>query len=175
MPVHAVHTVKAGTTSKSFLIYARAALEAPGGKTGLAHDMPGAGAAYFREGATRAEVVELVPGRVGEYVEGGFVEIDPDLLPGVYQFGVPDAILAVGSTRAMLVFRFPDAVVEGLEIDLVAYDPHDEKCIGMTQLSDERRHEFLRRALPRLTEQELALGEAAEQALARRTSQRPRA
>jgi hypothetical protein len=60
-------------------------------------------------------------------------------------------------------------VVEPLEVDLVAYDPQDETCIGMSQLSDERRHQFLRQALPRMTEMELELGRQAESELARRS------
>jgi len=167
VPVHGFHTVKAGTTSKSFFVHA----VDPGsnaGRTGLAADTPGASAGFVREGDTVPGRVALVPGRVGAHVEGGFVEVDPDLLPGVYQFGAPDAMLAEGSTQAILMLRFPGVEIEPVEVQLVAYDPQDPKCIGMTQLGDERRHEFLRRALPRLTEQELALGEAAERELAGR-------
>jgi hypothetical protein len=170
VPVHGFHTVKAGTSSKSFFVHA-AEPGSQAGRTGLAADMSGAGAAFVREGAMGPQRVALVPGRVGEHVEGGFVEVDPDLLPGVYQFGAPEAMLAEGSTQAILVLRFPGAEIEPVEVQLVAYDPQDPKCIGMTQLGDERRHEFLRRALPRLTEQELSLGEAAERELAGRLTE----
>jgi len=62
---------------------------------------------------------------------------------------------------------------DGLEVDLVAYDPQDGTCIGMSQLSDRRRHQFLRQALPRLTEMELELGRQAESELAGRSEPAP--
>jgi len=74
----------------------------------------------------------------------------------------------------MVVLTFADAVVDPMEFDLVAFDPQDPKCIGMSQLGDERRHQFLRQALPRLTERELEAGRRAEAELAgRATSERP--
>jgi len=170
VPVHGFHTVKAGTTSKSFFVHA-VEPESGAARTGLTSDIPGASAAFVREGDAGPRQVTLVSGRVGGHVEGGLVEVDPDLLPGVYQFDAPDAMLADGSTQAILILRFPGAEIEPVEVQLVAYDPQDPKCIGMTQLGDERRHEFLRRALPRLTEQELALGEAAERELAGRLAE----
>jgi hypothetical protein len=108
----------------------------------------------------------MVDGKVGRHVLGGFVEVDSALLPGVYQFDLPDEALAPGSPRAIVILRFAGAVIDPVELDLVAYDPQDEKCIGMTQLSDERRHQFLRQALPRMTEKDLALGVEAERELA---------
>jgi len=115
--------------------------------------------------------IELATATVGSWSSGGLTEIDAELMPGVYQLGVPDEMLAGGSTRAILVLRFPDAEVEPVEVDLVAYDPQDPSCIGMGQLSDERRHQFLRTALPRLTEMEYELGRQAEQDLARQKAE----
>jgi len=134
--------------------------------TGLRHDIPGAGAASIREGDAAAAPIPLAEARAGEHVVGGFAEVDSILLPGVYQLGLPDELLAAGSTRAMVVVTIPGAVVDPIELDLVAYDPQDPKCIGMTQLGDERRHQFLRQALPRLTELELEAGREGEARLA---------
>jgi hypothetical protein len=159
MPVHSSHTVKAGTTSKLFLLFA---VDATGeGLIGLAFDTPGARAAYVREGEG-ARAIPLSEGQVGEWSAGGFVEVDPELLPGVYQLGAPDEMLAPGSSHALALFLLPAGHVPPVEVELVAYDPQDEACMGMAQLQDDKRHEFLRRALPRLTEQELALGARAE-------------
>jgi hypothetical protein len=170
MPVHALHVIMTSTTSRLLLVVARDA-EGRSGKTGLSPDSPGAGASFVREGEA-ARAIPLVPGEVGMWTSGGFVEVDAGLMPGVYQFGAPDGMLAAGSTRALLLLRFDDAMVDPIEIDLVAYDPQDEKCIGMAQLSDERRHQFLRQALPRLTEQELELGRQTEAELQSRLSAR---
>jgi hypothetical protein len=157
VPVHSPHTIKAGTTSKLLLMYARDGRAGQEGRTGLGAETPGAAAAYVREGEG-ASRMDLVAGEVGRWAPGGFAEVDPDLVPGVYQLGLPDEAVAPGSTHVLVVVRFPDAVVDPVDIELVAYDPQDELCIGMAQLQDRKRHEFLRRALPRMTEQELALG-----------------
>jgi len=162
MPVQHAHTIKEGTTSKLLLLYARDVVGSQSGKRGLRHDTPGAIAAYIREGEGQAHAIPLAPGQVGVYTAGGLVEVDPELLPGVYQLGAPDALLAVGATRAMLLLRFPGATVEPVEIHLVAYDPQDSERMGVWGLANHKRHEFLRRALPRLTEIELDLGEKAE-------------
>jgi len=174
MPVQHGYTIKQGTTSKLLLIYVRDAVEPGSGKRGLRHDDPGATAAYIREGERQARAISLAPGEVGLYSSGGFAEVDPELLPGVYQFGAPDALLAGGSTRAMLVLRFPGATIEPVEIHLVAYDPQDAERMGVWGLANHKRHEFLRRAMPRLTEMEYELGVQAEQALQAQLQSDPR-
>ena len=167
MPVQHAYTMKAGTKSKLLLIYATSA-DGTSGKTGLARNLSAGGAAYIREGDSAARTVPIVEGRVGEWGAGAFAEVDPELLPGVYQFGAPDEMVAEGSARAVLLIRFPDTVIKPVEINLVAYDPQDAERIGVWSLAGHKRHEFLRQALPRFTEMELALGEQAEKELAAR-------
>ena len=57
-------------------------------------------------------------------------------------------------------------MIKPVEINLVAYEPQDAERIGVWRLAGHKRHEFLRQALPRFTEMELALGEQAEKELA---------
>jgi hypothetical protein len=156
VPVHATHAIRAGTRTRLVLLHARDP-RTGSGRTGLRADTPGGSAAYVREGE-RAVAVPLTTGQVGTWSPGSFVELDPDLAPGAYQFGAPDEMLAEGSARAMLMLRFPGAAIDPIEIDLVAFDPLDGESLGMAQLQDRKRHEFLRRALPRMTEEELARG-----------------
>ena len=156
--------MKAGTKSKLLLVYATSA-ESTSGKTGLAKNLSAASAAYIREGDSAARRVPIGQGRVGEWGSGALAEVDPELLPGLYQFGAPDEMLAEGSARAVLLIRFPDTVIKPVEINLVAYDPQDAERIGVWSLAGHKRHEFLRQALPRFTEMELALGEQAEKEL----------
>jgi hypothetical protein len=165
MPVEHTYTMKAGTTSKLLLVYATSA-ENASGKTGLAKDLSAGSAAYIREGASAACRVPIVPGRIGEWGSGALAEVDPGLLPGLYQFGAPDEMVAEGSARAVLLIRFPGTVIKPVEIHLVAYDPQDAERIGVWSLAGHKRHEFLRQALPRFTEMELALGERTEKELA---------
>jgi hypothetical protein len=165
MPVEHLYTIKAGTPSKLLFFYAVDPADAARGKTGLGARTPGAGAGYIREGQSQAQTVSLVPARVGEWMAGGLAEVDSRLLPGVYQFGAPDEMLAEGSARVLLLVRLPGAAVRPIEVNLVAFDPHDAERIGLGGLSSGKRHEFLRQALPRFTEQELTLGRQAEQEL----------
>ena len=165
MPVEHNYTMKAGTRSKLLLVHATAT-ESMSGKTGLARNLSVASAAYIREGDSAARRVPITPGRVGEWGSGALAEVDSQLLPGLYQFGAPDEMLAEGSARAVLLIRFPETVIKPVEINLVAYDPQDSERIGVWSLAGHKRHEFLRQALPRFTEMELALGEQAEKELA---------
>jgi hypothetical protein len=170
MPVEHHNTVRAGTTAKLLLIF----VDGGGGlgKTGLTHRSPGASAAYIREGEAAVRRVPLSPGRLGEWAPGGLVEVDAELMPGVYQVGVPDEMLAPGSTRAMLQLLFDGARVRPIEVSLVAYDPQDAERIGVWSLANDKRHEFLRRALPRFTEMELALGAQVEGELREKLTER---
>ena len=164
MPVQHAYTMKAGTKSKLLLVYATSA-DGTAGKTGLARNVSAGAAGYIREGDSMARPVPIAEGRVGQWAPGALAEVDPELLPGVYQFGAPDEMIAEGSARAVLLIRFPDAVIKPVEINLVAYDPQDAERIGVWSLAGHKRHEFLRQALPRFTEMELALGEEAEKEL----------
>lgn len=166
MPLEHAHTIKAGTTGRVVLLFAHD--EAGRSVTGLRHDAPGTRATAVRAGDAKAIEFPLTPATPGEYVPGGFVEVDADLAPGVYQLGIPDDILAQGSESAMLVVVMPGAIIPPVQIHLVAFDPSDSVCIGMEGLKDRNRHEFLRRALPRLTELELELGREQERRLSAR-------
>jgi hypothetical protein len=152
VPVHA-YTIKAGTRSKLVLVYATDG--AGGAVTGLSANTAGAAAAYVRAGEPKATAVQLREGKVGEWGEGSFVEVDRVLLPGVYQFGAPDELLADGSTRAILSIRFPGAVIDPVEIELVRFDPQDPIRLGMTALGPEGRMKALRAAFPRIARKEI--------------------
>jgi hypothetical protein len=154
VPTHA-YTIKTGTRGKTLLVHARPGNEGASGLTGLSAATPGARAAYVREGEAGAHSIDLVPGTVGVWNHGGFVEVDPDALPGVYQFGAPDEMLAPGSPRVLLLLGFPGAAIDPIDIDLVAFDPQDGVRLGMTALSPEARVQALRGAFPRLAAKEI--------------------
>jgi len=149
------YALKKGTTSKILLVYALDAADTRSGKTGLGSRTPSSSAAYIREGESQVRRIPLIGGKLGEYQAGSFVEIDSKLLPGVYQFGVPDEMLASGSQTVTLVLKFPGAVIEPISIHLVAYDSQDADRLGMSALGPEGRRAALRGAFPRLTAKEL--------------------
>ena len=149
------YALKKGTTSKILLLYAVDAADMRSGKIGLSQLTRDASAACIREGEAQVRRIPLVEGKLGQHQPGGFVEIDDKLLPGVYQFGVPDEMLAVGAETVTLMLKFPGAVIEPISIHLVAYDPQDADRLGMAALGPEGRRAALRGAFPRLTAKEL--------------------
>lgn len=148
------YALKKGTRSKILLVYALDATDLHSGKTGLSVQTPEGSAAYIREGESIVRRTPLVEGKLGEHRAGSFVEVDNKLLPGVYQFGVPDEMLAAGAETVTLMLKFSGAVIEPISIHLVAYDPQDAERLGMTALGPEGRINALRGAFPRLTENE---------------------
>jgi hypothetical protein len=165
MPVQHNYTIKEGTRSKLLLVYATSS-DGVSGKTGLSGNLAAGTAAYIREGESAAHRIPIAEGRLGKWAPGSVAEVNSEIMPGLYQFGAPDEMLADGSTRAVLLIRFPEALIKPVEIHLVAYDPQDAERIGVWSLAGHKRHEFLRQALPRFTEMELALGEETEKELA---------
>jgi hypothetical protein len=149
------YALKKETTSKILLVYALDATDMRSGKTELSSQTSDATVAYIREGEAQVRKIPLVEGKLGEHRAGSFVEIDSKLLPGVYQFGVPNEMLAAGAETVTLMLKFPGAVLEPISIHLVAYDPQDAERLGMTALGPEGRLNALRGAFPRLTEKEL--------------------
>jgi hypothetical protein len=129
VPRHA-YTIKRGSTGQQILIYAeREGSREPA--VGLRHDAPGARAA------------------------AGFVELDRELTPGVYQLGLPDELLAEGAARALLMLRFAGVTIEPVQIDLVAFDPQDPIRLGMSALGPEARVQALQGAFPLLARREI--------------------
>jgi hypothetical protein len=163
VPVHQSHTVQHGAREQSIFVFART----PDGRPATNLD-PASGSATFIRTSGSATAIELHGGEVGVHEAGSLSEVDRDMLPGVYAFDVPDSALAPGATEVVLVIRFADALVDPVKFNLVAYDPQHAWSLGMTQLQDYKRHQVLRRALPRFTELELALGTDNEQTLADR-------
>src|SRR5438045_9482283 len=119
------YALKKGTTEKLVLVYAVDAADMRSGKTGLNSQTPDSSAAYIREGESQVRRIALVEGKLGEHRAGSFVEIDSKLLPGVYQFGVPDEMLAAGAETVTLMLNFPGAVIEPILLCLVAFEPVD--------------------------------------------------
>ncbi len=145
VPVHSSYTIQWGSTGRSLLV--RAADADGAAVVGLGPASPGARAAYVREGE---QAVELAL--------DSFTEVDAALMPGIYRMQLPPEVVAPGSPHAMVIVAFDGAEIPPIDLELVAYDPLDEACIGMVQLQDKRRHEFLRTALPNLTKMEYEAG-----------------
>ncbi|CAN5397602.1 hypothetical protein BH24ACT7_BH24ACT7_18440 [soil metagenome] len=148
MPLHS-YTIKRGSTGRTLLVYARD----PWGAGAAGLDPAAAQVAYVRDidaAATPLDATKVLS------------EVDGSLVPGVYRVELPDAALAPGATRVVVVVRHPDAGFEPVDIDLVAFDPLDSIRLGMSALGPEERITALRGAFPRLAEMEMREREAIE-------------
>lgn len=87
-------TIKAGTTSRTEYIYLNS--------TGYVFNTPGLVASYVRAGLARVAIPLVSRTVAGAYVSGGFVEVDPINMPGLYRIDVPNALFATGVRTAAL-------------------------------------------------------------------------
>lgn len=129
--------IKKGKTSFLALVYIEDGVTHLG-KAGLvAADVT---AAYARadQADTAGAALVLGTGTRGTWSSGGFKEKDATALPGWYELGLPNAMLATGSDWAILELK--DAASNGIvfpqktEIQLVNFDPDDTIRLGLTAL-----------------------------------------
>jgi hypothetical protein len=161
VPAHPRHTIQAGSRSRSILVYAADAADPAMPKSGLVADAAGAGASAIRVGEEDPYNMRLTRNTIDSFIPGGWVEVDRELAPGVYRFGIPNAVLGEGASHVMIAFRFPGATIDPVELMLVAYDPQEAERIGMECQVWEERQAFLRQGLAGLAEMELALQDEA--------------
>mgnify|MGYP000954710061 CR=1 FL=1 len=106
------YKVPAATTSYSINIYL--------GAKGLLFNTPSLSAFYLRKGSSLQNITLASQTTGGAYVSGGFVEIDPNLLPGFYRFDIPNAALVTGTSSVSLVLKGAGQSYSNLiEIDLL--------------------------------------------------------
>lgn len=136
--------VKGGSTKQRWrLMFIDANDDHGRGMIGLNHQSLGIQATFIREGDAAPSSIELASAVVGRFTRGGFVEIDPERMPGLYEFHPPDEVLAGGSDSAVVMISLPEARPLVITIDLVGYDPHDSERLGLSCLSQESRHACL--------------------------------
>ena len=113
--------VKAGTTSRSEYIYLNT--------KGFVYNTLGLSASYVREGGSRVNIPLVSQTVNGAYTSGGFVEVDPVNMPGLYRIDAPDALFASGVKTAAL------EVINTNTVDrhLVTYNFTPTMQIDMTQ------------------------------------------
>lgn len=114
-------TVPVGT--KSFI--ADIAFEASNvttgvGKTGLAYNTSSM-VAYSSKNHAAPAVMTLVNGTVGTFVSLGFVEVDSTNQPGLYQLGVPDALLDTAGVVEIIIKGASNVSDCRLTIEVVGY------------------------------------------------------
>jgi hypothetical protein len=118
--------IKEGTTSKLVKIFIQDSSATDGsGLTGLVYNSAGLSAYYIPEGDASAASITLATATVGTYTSGGFKEVDATNMPGVYELGLPDAVIdstSEGSSLVMLKGATDMApVLLEIELDTVDY------------------------------------------------------
>jgi len=132
--------VAQGQTSKIINIY----IENTGGTglAGLTNATANLTAYYVLEEGTGSVQIILADGTLGTYGSGHFKEVDSTNMIGVYQFGIPDLVLATGSNSAKIVLRgatnMDDCIID---INKTKFDYNngrvDLKSTGLDQVTIE--------------------------------------
>lgn len=107
------------------------------GKQGLAWNTVGLTWYYRREdqGDVAMTQVSLQNMTRGTWVTGGFIQNDSSNGPGLYELGIPDAVIAAGAKWAVMMLRGAAGMADlTVELELVAYDPADGVRLGLTAL-----------------------------------------
>ena len=128
-------TVKAGSTSRLEHVFILDSTSTTGaGKTGLTN--ASVTAFYFRPGdtTTTGRSITLSAGTLGTWSSGGFIQVNATDMPGLYEFGIPNAVFAAGVNHAVVMIKGTGIAPVLLEYDLVAYDPLDTVRLGLTAM-----------------------------------------
>lgn len=130
--------ILSATVSKRMVVFIQDSTSATGGGlTGLTNSSSGLAWYYWREdtGNLGGQSVTLASATRGTYTSGGFKEIDATNMPGFYELGVPNTVLATGATWATMVLRgVTNMVPVKIELQLVKFDPNDAGRLGLTDL-----------------------------------------
>ena len=96
--------IKKGTTSRSTEIFLSDSAATDGsGKTGILYS--GVTGYYIRPGDIGATAITMATATIGTYASGGFIEVDATNMPGIYEFGIPDACLATGAEECLIMLK----------------------------------------------------------------------
>lgn len=107
-------------TSKIIEIFIKDSTSSVGaGLTGLVYNTANLSCHYARNEDSSPTAITLVDMTLGTWASGGFKEIDATNMPGWYQFGIPDAVLASGKDFASINFKgAANMETKIIEIDL---------------------------------------------------------
>ena len=129
--------IKAGSTSRTvrFLVLDSTATDGSG-KTGIAYNASGLVVYYLPEGDASATQITLASGTTGTYSSGGWSEVDATYMPGIYELGLPDAVIDATSDGSVIVMAkgATDMAPVVLEIELDAIDYQNATNAGLSNL-----------------------------------------
>ena len=128
--------LKAGTTSKLLRVFVQDSSSTTGaGLTGVAHNAAGLCAYYICEGQSSTTEITLYSGTTGTYSSGCWNEIDATYMPGVYELGLPDAVIGSGAASTVVYVKGATNMAPCLvEIELDAVDYQSASNFGLSNL-----------------------------------------
>lgn len=93
-------TIIAGSTSVLVRLFvANSSVTTGAGLTGTTAGTAGLVGYYIGDGDTGTTQITFTSSTVGTWVSGGFKEVDSSRMPGIYEIGLPNAVLATTSTK----------------------------------------------------------------------------
>jgi hypothetical protein len=105
------------------------------GLTGLTYNASGLEWYWFAEDSGTSTSISLTNMTLGTWTSGGFVQVDSTNLPGFYEIGIPNTVIANTNSRTwvtMLLQGAANMVPIPIEIQLVEYNPMDGVSLGLT-------------------------------------------
>jgi hypothetical protein len=103
--------------------------------TGLVYNSSGLTCYYKRNTASADVSVSLATMTLGTWASGGFKEVDSTNMPGLYEFGVPNAALASGADLVVFTFSgYTGMLALPVQVELTATNNQDGVRGGMTAL-----------------------------------------
>lgn len=111
------------TSFNTTLFFRNTADPQGGGLTGINFQTSGLQAGYYRTGDNSATQFSLASGILGSFVASGLIEINSGIMPGAYDFGVPNTVLTISGASKLMFFgaaNMAPCLVE-IEIDTLNY------------------------------------------------------
>jgi len=114
-------SLKQATTSKLIRFFAEKQ-DGTGPFTGLVFNTAGLIAAYAIEGSASAVITLVTGGVIGTWTTATLQPVDATNMPGVYELGLPNAVIASGKSVWLMLSGAANMAAIEIEIELTAVD-----------------------------------------------------
>lgn len=124
-------SLKQGTTSKLLRFYAENA-DGTGPFIGMTFATSGLKAYYAIEGGASTAITLVTGGAIGTWTSATLNPIDATNMPGNYELGLPNTVLASGKSVILVLSGAANLAQVQIEIELTAIDNQDASLLGLT-------------------------------------------